>query len=350
MSIKIITYYYTNNYGALLQSLCLKTFIENYVEEKIFYARYQPKKLMFSEIYRPLITKNLSKFSGVLIRNIKIRAWKKSLGLKKPIYKKNSENEASTLSIFGSDEIWNYQNAYHGYEQYFFGEDNFSNKISYAASFGRSKFDFLSTKQKDEIRYNLKNFKSISVRDINSAHIIKKIMDIEPIIVVDPTLLSTPSILNDENKIVVNKKTNYALVYGTVFSEEQRKIIKDYCKKRNYELYSIGYMNRWINKNYLSLDPTEFYQIMKNSKIVFTSMFHGIMFSVKLKRNFWFSIDPIRQNKINHFINELNLQNRELKTNIDLEKEIDYQNVYKILDKWILKSKNFLISSIKEYL
>ena len=223
MSIKIYTYYYTNNYGALLQSLCLKTFIENYTRKKIYYDRYQPKNLMFSEIYRPLITKNFYKFFGVLNRNIKIRNWKKKLGLKKPIYEKNERNDSTLLSVYGSDEIWNFTNAYYGYDQYFFGENNGSKKMSYAASFGRSKYESLSDNQKKEITKNLNRFESISVRDINSANIVRKLTNINPIIVVDPTLISTPSILENKDKSVVNSKINYALVYGTVFSEFQKK-------------------------------------------------------------------------------------------------------------------------------
>ena len=171
----------------------------------------------------------------------------------------------------------------------------------------------------------------------------------EPTIVVDPTLISTPPILENENKLIVSAKTNYALVYGTVFSELQKKKIINYCKENNYKPISIGFMNKWIKNNYLNLDPIEFYQIIKNSKIVFTSMFHGIMFSTKLKKNFWYSVDPIRENKIKHFIDELKLTQRELKEDIDLKKEINYKEVDKILDVWISNSKKFLINKIDKY-
>ena len=58
MNIEIFTFYYTNNYGAQLQSLFLKEFLEENFNLKIEYARYTPKKLIFREIYKPLITKN----------------------------------------------------------------------------------------------------------------------------------------------------------------------------------------------------------------------------------------------------------------------------------------------------
>ena len=44
MNIQIFTYYYTNNYGAQLQSLALKEFLEENFQANVNYSRYQPKK------------------------------------------------------------------------------------------------------------------------------------------------------------------------------------------------------------------------------------------------------------------------------------------------------------------
>ena len=51
MKIKIFTFYYTNNFGAALQSLCLKSFIEDNLISNVTYSLYQPKDLIFKEIY-----------------------------------------------------------------------------------------------------------------------------------------------------------------------------------------------------------------------------------------------------------------------------------------------------------
>ena len=190
---------------------------------------------------------------------------------------------------------------------------------------------------------------NLYLRDSNPALIVKEITDIEPTVVVDPTLLCTPSILNDESKSIFSKNIDYAVVYGTVFSEHKKKDIHDYCSKNNYKLVSVGYYNNWIKNNHLGLDPTEFYLLMKNCKIVFTSMFHGIMFSVKLKKNFWYSEDPIRENKVRHFINKLGLINRQITNTHDFSKVIDYSKIYEKLDKWITESKNFLIENINRF-
>ena len=56
------------------------------------------------------------------------------------------------------------------------------------------------------------------------------------------------------------------------------------------------------------------------------------------------------KNKIEHFVNELNISNRLLQKNINLNQIINYQQVDFILSKWILKSKNFLRESVSNYI
>ena len=138
-------------------------------------------------------------------------------------------------------------------------------------------------------------------------------------------------------------------MYGTVFSKSQRDIIFNYCKKKNLKVISVGYFNKWINKNFLGLNPTTFYNFIKNSNVVFTSMFHGIMFSTKLNKQFYFSSDPIRSNKIKSFINEMNLQKREIKDFLD-KGYIDYNEINKKLNYRIMTSQRFLIESIEKNL
>lgn len=350
MSIKIHTYYYTNNIGALLQSLSLKTFLEKEFHLKVSYSNYQPRNLIFREIYSPLITKNLFKLTRELKKNFNIRKWKKKQNLFLPTFTKEKLQINKYLNIYGSDEIWNFKNKYYDYEPYFFGNNEDSFKISYAASLGKSDFSELNEFIKKEIRNNLRTFASISVRDVNTANFVEKIINIRPQIVVDPTLLVTPNFLENSSSNRLKLKSNYALIYGTIFSLDQKKTILDFCRINNLIPISISYYNNWSKINHIDIDPTDFYQYFKNASIIFTSMFHGIMFSVKLKKNFWYSVDPIRINKIEHFVNELNIANRLLQKNINLNQIINYQQVDFILSKWILKSKNFLRESVSNYI
>jgi len=77
--IEIITYHKSVNYGALLQSLSLKEFIENKFKTKVYMCEYYPKKILFYEYYRPLLTKKIDKLFQTIQKNYKVLRWKKKL-------------------------------------------------------------------------------------------------------------------------------------------------------------------------------------------------------------------------------------------------------------------------------
>ena len=342
--IEIITFHKSVNYGALLQSLSLKEFIENQFKTKVYMCEYHPKKLLFAEYYRPMMTKKIDKLFQTIQKNYKIQRWKKKAFGKDVLINRNKIK----LNIYGSDEIWNFSNAYHGYDPFYFGQNNNLNKIAYAVSIGRSNADLTDLNLKNDISIYLEKFNKISVRDQNTFLFVKKLTNLEPEIVLDPTLVYTPKILNDQNYISLKIKEEYAIVYGTVFSANQQKLINEFCKKRNLKIISAGYYNRWIKNNYLGLNPTNFIDVLKNSSYVFTSMFHGAVFSVKFSKQFYFSLDPIRKNKIESFINNLNLNDRIILDEIN-ENYIDYKELNKTLNLLILKSQKFLGDNIRQF-
>ena len=80
MKINISTFFYGNNYGALLQCYFLKKFIKNHFSNRdICYSTYQPKKLIIREELLPIIKKNPTKALDGLIRFKNLRKWKKKI-------------------------------------------------------------------------------------------------------------------------------------------------------------------------------------------------------------------------------------------------------------------------------
>lgn len=341
--IELITFHRSTNYGALLQSLSLKEFIEEKLKKKVLMAKYHPNKLLYAEFVRPLITKKLTKLEQTLKKNINIYRWKK-----KAFLNSNSNlNNEHKLNIYGSDEIWNFNNPYHGFDPFFFGKNRNGKKISYAASIGKSDISLLEKNEDLKIKITnlLEDFDKISVRDENTFKFIKYLTKKEPEIVLDPTLIYTPKILENEKFIKFRPRKNYCLVYGTVFSKEQQNLIYDFCKKRNLDIISVGYFNHWVEKNLLELNPTNFIYYIKNSSFIFTSMFHGVMFSTKYSKQFLFSLDPIRKNKIESFLNLFDLRDRVFTNNTQVQ-DIDYEKLKKKLQPIIEKSQKFLIDNI----
>ena len=340
MSIKIFTFHYTNNYGALIQSQSLKKFLEENINLEVKFPNYQPKRLLYREIYRPILKKNLTDFFNNLIKSYKIKNWKRKKNLLKPNNHKEANNQ--TISIYGSDAIWHHF-SYLGFQPYYFGEGNERFKISYAASIGPTDFDKLNNTILSKIKILLNKFNYISVRDINSAKMVKKMTGVDPKIVVDPVFLTD---LNFIDSAKANKE-KFVLIYGIVFSEEEKIKIVNYCKLKKLKMISIGYYNNWVDKNFIHADPDEFLSYISNAEYIFTSMFHGVMFSVKFKKNFWYSSDPIRANKLEYFIKNLNLSSRSLLNFKEFSEQIDYDEIYKKLNPWIKESKDFLIESIR---
>ncbi len=341
MKINISTFFYGNNYGALLQCYYLKKFIElNYNKTKVDFLKYQPKKLIFKEEISPIIKKNPFKFVDGLIRFKKLRTWKKKNILSKPDYNKCENSFSKNVSIYGSDEIWNFSNPFFGYDDFFFGKYDNSYKISYAASFGSAKVSNLKKNIFIEIKNLLKKFSYLSVRDEFSRNLLKSEFNLDSEIVLDPIFLN-----NESNKNEINYNGDKCIVYGNFFTNDQIKKIKNYCKYNKLNILSVGYYNDWAENN-VTMNPFEFIKILKKSKIIFTSMFHGVQFSIKFKKNFWYSVDPYRLNKLEYVLNKLNLKDREIKQNSNFSKEIDYISIDKTLNDWKTTSKEFLIQSI----
>ena len=92
MNIKIFTFYYTNNYGALIQGLSLKEFLEKNSKLKVDFAQYQPKNLLHREIYRPILKKNLIDAFKNIIKSYRLKNWKKKKNLPSPMYNKEINN------------------------------------------------------------------------------------------------------------------------------------------------------------------------------------------------------------------------------------------------------------------
>ena len=342
MKIKITTFFFGNNYGALLQCYYLKKYIKNnFLNKEISYSNYQPKKLIIKEELLPIIKKNPIKALDGLVRFKNLRKWKKKNIITKPIFQKKMNTQKKELSIYGSDEIWNFSNPFFGYDDFFFGKYDNNHKISYADSFGSAKTSNIDIFLKDELKNLLNKFSFLSVRDENSWNILKSEFNLNSEIVLDPIFL----IEDYSDSLEAKNEEDKCIIYGNHFSKDQIEQIINYCKTNKLKILSIGYYNDWTENN-IRLNPFDFLDEIKKAKIIFTSMFHGIQFAVKYKKNFWYSRDPYRANKLEYFLSKLNLKKRIINENQDFNKEIDYISFEDKLQNWKRSSKEFLIKSI----
>ncbi len=297
MKVGIITYYWSKNLGALIQALSLKNFIETkFAEITVGFEKYLPEDLILRENQSQFNTLNPIKWIKARKKKQYLEKWKiKTAEMPLPSSEYSQFNK--DLYIYGSDEIWNYKNPFFKLDEYFFGNKNIKKKIAYAVSVGNLKFNINDLSQ--EIKNDISSFKSITVRDNNTFDFVKYITKKSPFISCDPSLLVTPEIISGNNTKYESYdfKKEFLIIYGTYFSKKEIIEIKKHSKQNNLNIISLSYYNIWADKNILEIDPNDFIFFIKKSKLVITSMFHGIILSYKNKKNFWFSQDHIEKIK-----------------------------------------------------
>ena len=190
------------NYGSFLQAYGLKKMIESVSKSEVEFIDYR-----FGVDITNRLKKPQSKAESIVDKILKNRTpWnylkKKNffkeiernliLDLKNiGVDKLNYDCEVDTL-VIGSDEVFNCLQPYPvGYSKQLFGDGYAHSKIvSYAASFGSTRYeDLVDTGIAHEIKTMLSRFAAISVRDENSAHIVRQLLGYSPEIHMDPVLM-----------------------------------------------------------------------------------------------------------------------------------------------------------------
>ena len=347
MKINIITYHWSNNLGALVQSLCLKKFLEENFENSIEFNNYLPERLIKRERNSQINSVNFSFLIQVIQKKINLYFWKKKIA-NLVVSKKKPVSFNKDIYIYGSDEIWNYTNPFFGFDPYFFCELNNQKKIAYGCSIGNAETKIKSNMILEKIKKNLDTFKAISVRDQSSFNFVKNLSSLKPNIVIDPCFLSDPEIFLPDRSAYKEKfkKKDYILIYGDYFGKNEIQDILNFSKSQNLEIMSVGSINRWANKNIIKVNPTDLIFFIQNSKFVITSMFHGVMLSYKFKKQFWYSEDPYRKNKLEYFLEKLDLKKQKI-NNLGVN-QIEYKNKEIEFNLWKKSSSDFLINNINK--
>lgn len=361
MKIAIFTLPLCNNYGGILQAYALrKALCELGHDAKVVNLRLldEKKSHRFKEYIKFYVKKRLSLF----VKKYKNQNYRPNFRTKLSqefinnfipttldIFSQNElksvfENEKFDFVILGSDQVFR--------PPYFaqFSENftlNFTNidKISYAASFGGSKF--LGNMENILIyKKELSEFKSHSVRESSAISLCKCIFNIEASLVLDPTLL-----LENYDEIIKNASSlakDKILVYVLDMNEKKKNYIDALCKKFKKEPFFIdgesGSKNISIN---------EWVKAFSEASLVITDSFHGSVFSIIFKKNFFAFVNQDRgSDRFDSLFSMLNLKDRAInlflfeKDGYINEEEIDYNEVCKILHKKREESLKYLKTNL----
>lgn len=367
MRIGLLSYHNSVNYGAVLQIYALKRTLEklganvSVIDYRSISSEYSSfllskaikdiglpralaKYLYYIIFARKTIEVKKEKFTEFININFNLTRHFKS------VVEFVSENDFDIV-ICGSDQIWNPEIT-NGFDKMMFCDfyNHKTQKYSYAASVG--DVEIIGTKEmKKEFFKLIKNFNGITVREKELADFISQNSDINPLVTLDPTLLLNAT----EYRVIENVKKpveKYVLVYQLSRYPRSIEVAQLLAREKNLKIKEIVNNPYILHKDKSMLfteSPSEFLNLVRNAEYVITNSFHGTIFSIIFKKNFYTILSRTRTSRITNLLNTLDINNRLIYENVDTftRDSINYDKVDVILAQEREKSINYLKSIVK---
>lgn len=353
----IVTLFGNYNYGNKFQNYAMQEVLKRYDLEvytlntqKIEQVRIE-KKSYIKRVKNISIENILKKVKDSYNRNInnkRMSAFKsfsdKYIKLDECI-EDNKLKEKFNWVCIGSDQVWKPGALEYRYAYAHFHNSN--NVFSYAPSFGVSD---IPEEANENVKSGLENMKSISVREQRGAEIIKKMIQKDVEVLVDPTMLLTT---NEWDAILKKPRTlpqkEFVMTYflGS-YSRKRKKYVKQFAKKNNFEIVDLGQVDL---KKYYCTDPAEFLYFLKNAKIIFTDSFHGCVFSILYKKPFYAMNreDNLQAmgSRIETLLDKFELKERFVEDcNCNVELNMDFKQIDSILEQERERSDKYLKNAL----
>ncbi len=346
MKIGILTYHHTTNYGATLQAYALSQCLKKQGHD-VEIIDYQPYKALKTYIKALYFTRH---FLSNAVKSWKMREFLHSqmqLSPSRCYAREGLKKWEKTYDVVvcGSDEIWNI-NSFRGFDpSYFldFASSQKTRKVSYAASFG---FTTTLGKNREKVAELLKDFKAISVRDSNSLRIVEEECERPATKVLDPTFLA------DYTEIISQPKlSDYLLIYGGLSREDEAQV-KKAAEAEGLVVVSVGYPSRIAQVNLVGIGPEEWLGYFAKASYIFTSFYHGAIFSIIFRKPFTVFGRQDKMSKVQDLLSDLKLESRIVKDadrasrEPKLNRDIDFEVIYGSVEKAIEQSKSYLFEAI----
>ncbi|MCM1134489.1 MAG: polysaccharide pyruvyl transferase family protein [Clostridium sp.] len=363
--IGILTFYWADDYGALLQSYALKTYLNKY--QKTILIPYFPEplrsryKLMRDNwIYRfwcrgyhiKRQIKALKQFCDKFATKYKMNCFRKKYLIKsrkmlnssRDIYEFGRKAKID-IYVVGSDQVWNpeitdgFQEGYFCTFRPWSGEEK--RYIAYAASLGS---ECLPDRYRDSLSKLLANFNLISLRERQAVPYIRQMYDKPLTVALDPVFL----LEKEEWEALATKqkrrKEKYIVVYYAEYNTAMAEYLKCLEKKSSLSVLLLTSNNadkniaRWTPKSkyIVGCSPLEFLNLFYYAEYVVTNSFHGTAMSIMFQKQFAvFSHGP-KGARILNLLDLCRLKNRlgniDGKT-VEIDEPINWEQVGEFLRK-----------------
>lgn len=364
--IRILTFHYAHNYGAMLQAYALQKVLFKGSND-VKFVDYRKRSIENSyKIFKP-IRKNIIKWVRDNINSLKYynlnkkryKAFNKfmydKLNLTERINNiKQLENHLEAdIYITGSDQVWNI-NIVKGLSDMYTLNFKLNNikKIAYAASVGDAG---LIVQNADEYKNKISQIDYISVRENDAKIELGEIINKDIEVVLDPTLLLTKIDWNNEIEGCSCEKHKYIVAYVVNPDSEYVKIVNYLSEKTglkiiHFDLKNPGYNN--VLKSAYTEGPLNFVNYIKNAEYVVATSFHATVFSIIFNKKFF--IIPHRKTgaRVINLLRKLDIDGRNFTSldefkNINYNFETDWESVEKKLAREREKSINWLNNAIE---
>lgn len=200
-------------------------------------------------------------------------------------FKKSRLGEEYDYFICGSDQVWSSTTTYVDPLMYLRFAPK-EKRIAYAPSLGR---DYIPDYNRRQMRRFISDIPKVSVREDSGRKLIKELTGRDVPVVLDPTLLISPA-LWDGLKARNISDSDYVLCYFLTppSLETQNKLARAIKGKRVVALNSrLDYLSEKVEIDYPACGPSEFLYYVSNASQVYTDSYHGMLFSVLYKKDFW---------------------------------------------------------------
>lgn len=346
--IGIVTFYDAKNYGAFLQ--CFAT--QKALEKKYNVSIISYSNSEISKNYKIIKTSSVKKFiKSIVFLKKNIERNKKFNSAINNYLKLTSIDENYDVVIAGSDQIWNIELT-NGLDK-IFSLQYFNNvkKISYASSIGKEN---LVKKNRETYMHLLNQLDKISVREESARNELIKLSTKDIKVNLDPTLLISPK----EWEKYINKndiEEKYIFSYFVAVTQDNYDALEMFSNKLGLNVlsYSENPKEKNIIKKCYEDGPFEFISRIKYANYIFTSSFHGTVFSILFNKKFICMLPIEKSNRIVNLLSKLGLENRIIKCkedleNFDFDEDIDYESVNCKLEKLREESINWLFDAVGE--
>lgn len=376
MKIGILSLVLHNNYGGILQAYALQTVLERMghevvvlnkefsirqVSPQVILKRFIKKLLgrdviVFSERKTkreaPIVNKNLLDFRKKYIHEVYLNQLKDAANLK------------LDCIVVGSDQVWRpkyfkeqwkepMENAFLS-----FTRDWTIKRVSYAASFGTDSWEYTDF-ETDKIRESVKPFNAISVRESSGIQLLRKYLNVDSELVLDPTLLLSKNDYINLFKISnVKQSSGNLLVYLLDPTIKQKEIIKNIEESKRLSSFSV---------NRRGISPTapieqrilpsieSWLRGFYDAELIVTDSFHACVFSIIFGKPFVvFGNKKRGMSRFESLLSKFCLSACLIDENVDMNEisaiinQVDFSKVEKLLEQERVTSQKFLYKALTD--